>query len=110
MDDSDRLTDLIAQIATEKAALSKLSIIKETLQNEVVAKREELEREQGVKRKQQEKHTQPKKEQKQHRIQKPIVQVCQAKCSIAQTWHPQVHQPDTMFVWMKPLLMHKKSI
>ena len=64
MDDSDQLTDLIAQIATEKAALSKLSIIKETLQNEVVAKKEELEMAQGVKRKQQEKHTQPKKEQK----------------------------------------------
>ena len=29
---------------------------------------------------------------------------------MAQTCHPQVHQPDTMFVWMKPLLMHKKNI
>ena len=63
MDNSDTLTDLMTQIATEQATLSKLCNIKETLQNEVVAKQEELERVQGVKRKQ-EKHTQPKKKQK----------------------------------------------
>ena len=60
MDNSDPLTDLMAQIATEQATMSKLCNIKETLQNEVVAKQEKLERVQGVKRKQQEKHTQPK--------------------------------------------------
>ena len=39
MDNSDPLTDLMAQIATKQAALSKLCIIKERLQTEVVAKR-----------------------------------------------------------------------
>ena len=29
---------------------------------------------------------------------------------MAQTWHPQVYQPETMFVWMKPVLMQKKNI
>ena len=47
-------------------------------------KKKELDGAQGVKRKQQEKLTQPKKKKK-HRIQKPIVQVCQATCSIVQT-------------------------
>ena len=67
MDNSDPLTDLMELIATEQATLLKLCNIKETLQNEVVAKQEELERVQGVKRKQQEKHTQPKKKQKNRR-------------------------------------------
>ena len=39
MDNSDPLTDIIAQIATEQATLSILCKIKETMENEVVAKR-----------------------------------------------------------------------
>ena len=64
MDNSDQFADILAQIATEEAALSELCNMQETLQNEAVAKQAELERVQGVKRKQQEKHTQPKKKQK----------------------------------------------
>ena len=63
MDNLDPLTDLMAQIATEQAALSKLCFIKERLENEVVANKEELARAQGVKQKQ-EKHTQPQKKEK----------------------------------------------
>ena len=64
MDNLDPLTDVMAQIATEQAALSKLRFIKERLENEVVAKRKELARAQSVKRKQQEKYRQPQKKQK----------------------------------------------
>ena len=42
MDNSDPLADVMAQIATEQATLLKLCNIKETLQDEVVAKHEEL--------------------------------------------------------------------
>ena len=80
MDNLDPLTDVMAQIATEQAALSKLCFIKERLENEVVAKKE-LARAQGVKRKQ-EKHRQLQK--KQYRIQIPIVEVCQT-FTMAQT-------------------------
>ena len=39
MDNADEITNLLAQIATEEAGLSKLCMIKETLQNEVEAKK-----------------------------------------------------------------------
>ena len=60
MDKSDQLTDLEVEIAS----LLQLHIRKDTLQSEVVAKKEELERVQGLKRKQQEKHIPSKKKQK----------------------------------------------
>ena len=41
MDNLDPLTDVMAQIATEQAVLPKLCFIKERLENEVVAKKEE---------------------------------------------------------------------
>ena len=63
MDNLDPLTDVMAQIATEQAALSKLCFIKERLENEVVAKKEELARAQCVKIKQEE-NRQPQKKQK----------------------------------------------
>ena len=59
MDNLYPLTYVMAQIATEQAALSKLYFINERLENEVVAKKKELARAQGVKRKQQEKQTTP---------------------------------------------------
>ena len=39
MDNADEITNLLAQIAREEAGLSKLSMVKETLQNEVEAKK-----------------------------------------------------------------------
>ena len=93
MDKSDQLANLEAQIAREQASLLQLHIMKETLQSEVVAKQEELERAQGLKRKQQEKHIPS---------QIPIVQVYKT-FSMTQTGHPQVYQPETIFLWMKPV-------
>ena len=60
----DEITNLLAQIAREEAGLSKLSMEKERLQNEVEAKKGELQRAQDVKRKQQVKYTQTNKTQK----------------------------------------------
>ena len=39
MDNADEFTNLLAEIAREEAGLSKLSMVKETLQNEVEAKK-----------------------------------------------------------------------
>ena len=39
MDNADEITNLLAQIAREEAGLSQLSMVKETLQNEVQAKK-----------------------------------------------------------------------
>ena len=39
MDNADEITNLLAQIAREEAGLSQLSMVKETLQNEVLAKK-----------------------------------------------------------------------
>ena len=58
------LEDIMAQIAAEQAEVSKLQTIKERLENEVVATKEELARTQSDKRKQQEKHTQCQKKQR----------------------------------------------
>ena len=87
MDNLDPLTDVMGQMATEQAALSKLCIIKERLENEVVAKKKELARLQGVKRKQQEKHTQPQKKQKTRQNTNTHCEVCQTIFTMAQTWH-----------------------
>ena len=51
----------MAELAAQKATLTKIMHMNETLQNEVAAKEDELERLHNVKRKQQEKRTQPKK-------------------------------------------------
>ena len=87
MDNADELTNLLAQIARQEAGLSKLSMVKETLQNEVEAKKGELQRAQGVKRKQQEKYTWTNKTQKRDIIQIHIVQLCPSTCAMGQTWH-----------------------
>ena len=101
MDDSDPLADVMAELAAQKDALTKLHHIKETLQNEVVAR--------GGSRKGRwcEKKTNnrrnahnPKRNKKQDRT----------RFTIEQTWYPQVYQLETMFMQMKPLLMQKKNI
>ena len=87
MDNADEITNLSAQIAREEAGLSKLSMVKETLQNEVEAKKGELQTAQGVKRKQQVKYTQTNKAQKGDIIQIHIVQLCPSRCPMGQTWY-----------------------
>ena len=96
MDKSDQPADLEAQIAREQASLLQLHIMKETLQSEVVAKQEELGRVQGL-------TYLPRRNRKQDRSQIPIVQVYQTTFSMTQTGHPQVYQPETIFLWMKPV-------
>ena len=96
MDNADEITNLLAQITREEAALTKFSMVKETLQNEVEAKKGELQIAQGVKRKQQVEYTETNKAQKKDIIQIHIVQVCPSTCPMEQTWHRQVHQPETI--------------
>ena len=96
MDNADEITNLLAQIAREEAGLSQLSIIKETLQNEVQAKKGELQTAQGVKRKQQVKYRQENKAQKRDVIQIHIVQLCPSTHPMGQTWHLQAHQSHTI--------------
>ena len=50
MDDSDPLADVMAELAAQKATLTKIMHMKETLQNEVAANEDELERLHSVKR------------------------------------------------------------
>ena len=64
MDNADEITNLLAQITREEATLTKFSMVKETLQNEVEAKKGELQIAQGVKRKQQVEYTETNKAQK----------------------------------------------
>ena len=87
MDKADEITNLLAQIAGEEAGLSKLSMLKETPQNEVEAIKVELQTAQGVKRKQQVKQIPTNKAQKRHIIQIHIVQLCPSTFPMAQTWH-----------------------
>ena len=108
MANADPLADLMAQIATEVAALSKLWKMKQMLQNEVVAKQEELQRLHGVKRKQ-EKHTQPKK--KQTTGQKTNTH---GACVSNNMYHGTNGESTSIStrdnVCMKPLLMHQNEI
>ena len=64
MDNADEITNLLAQITREEATLTKFSMVKETLQNEVEAKKGELQIAQDVKRKQQVEYTETNKAQK----------------------------------------------
>ena len=100
MDKSDQLADLDAQIAREQASLLQLHIMKETLQSEVVAKQEELERVWVSKENNKRNTDHPRRNRKQDRSQIPIVQVYQTTFSMIQTGHPQVYQPETIFLWM----------
>ena len=89
MDNADEITNLLAQIAREEAGLSQLSMVKETLQNEVQAKKGELQTAQGVKRKQQVKYTQANKAQK--------------------TLKPALHQTYKICNWLKHIYMRKQK-
>ena len=87
MDNADEITNLLAQIAREEAGLSQLSMVKETLQNEVEAKKGELQTAQGVKGKTTgEIHT-DKQSTKRDIIQIHIVQLGPSTCPMGQTWH-----------------------
>ena len=96
MDNADEITNLLAQITREEATLTKFSMVKETLQNEVEAKKGELQIAQGVKRKQQVEYTETNKAQKKDIIIIHIVQVCPSTRPMEQTWHRQVHQLETI--------------